>query len=169
MNLSNLRDRREFLKAISIAAVGAALPRRVYSAAKKSVLVFTKSSGFEHQVVKRVNAQPSICENAIAELGKNHGFEVTCSKDGRIFDSLEFQQYSALFFFTTGDLTTSGTDKNPPMSAAGKTAMLSAIEGGLGFVGCHAASDTFHTQPDPQDLSNRYVAHGAQSDPYLRM
>jgi type 1 glutamine amidotransferase len=39
----------------------------------------------------------------------------------------------------------------------------------MGFVGIHAASDTFHTQPDPQDNSNRYVAHGEKSDPYLRM
>jgi len=40
---------------------------------------------------------------------------------------------------------------------------------GLGFVGSHAASDTFHTQPDADDKSNRYIAHGEQSDPYLRM
>jgi len=72
-------------------------------------------------------------------------------------------------FFTTGDLTTTGTDKNPPMSRAGKQKLLDAIRGGTGFVGIHAASDTFHTPPDPQDNSNRYIAHGEQSDPYLRM
>jgi hypothetical protein len=72
-------------------------------------------------------------------------------------------------FFTTGDLTQSGTDKNPPMSPQGKQALLDAIHNGLGFVGVHAAADTFHTQPDPPDLSNRYIAHGDQSDPYLRM
>jgi type 1 glutamine amidotransferase len=55
------------------------------------------------------------------------------------------------------------------MSPAGKQTLLTSIEHGLGFVGCHAASDTFHTPPDPADLSNRYIAHGAQSDPYLRM
>jgi type 1 glutamine amidotransferase len=55
------------------------------------------------------------------------------------------------------------------MSPAGKQALLTSIEQGLGFVGCHAASDTFHTPPDPADLSNRYIAHAAQSDPYLRM
>ena len=167
--IRDMRGRREFLKSVSMTAAAAILPKAARAAGKKSVLVFTKSSGFEHQVVKRSGAPLSIAETAVTELGKKNGFEVTCTKDGRIFDSPDFRKHNALFFFTTGDLTTSGTDGNPPMSAAGKAAMLSAIEGGLGFVGCHAASDTFHTQPDPQDLSNRYVAHGAESDPYLRM
>jgi type 1 glutamine amidotransferase len=39
----------------------------------------------------------------------------------------------------------------------------------MGFVGVHAAADTFHTEPDPKDNSNRYVAHREKSDPYLRM
>ncbi len=162
-------DRREFLRSVAVATASFALPQRLFSAAKKSVLVFTKSSGFEHAVVKRSGNQLSIVENVVTELGKKNGFDANCSKDGRIFDSTEFHSYSAVFFFTTGDLKQSGTDGNPPMSPAGKQTLLSAVEQGLGFVGCHAASDTFHTQPDPADLSNRYVAHGADSDPYLRM
>jgi hypothetical protein len=146
-----------------------ALPPRFFPAQTKSLLVFTKSSGFEHQVVKRQGEKLSIAETAITELGKKNGFELTCTKDGRIFDSKDLHAHQAVFFYTTGDLTQSGTDKNPPMSPAGKRALLTSIEQGLGFVGCHAASDTFHTPPDPEDLSNRYVAHGAQSDPYLRM
>src|SRR5258708_10746558 len=162
-------DRREFLRSVAVATASFALPQRLFSAAKKSVLVFTKSSGFEHAVVKRSGSQLSIAETVVTELGKKNGFDVNCSKDGRIFDSTEFHSYSATFFFTTGDLTQSGTDGNPPMSPAGKQTLLSAIEQGLGFVGCHAASDTFHTQPDPANLSNRYVAPAADSDPYLRM
>jgi len=55
------------------------------------------------------------------------------------------------------------------MSPQGKQSLLDAIRDGLGFVGVHAATDTFHTQPDPENGSNRYVAHGDKSDPYLRM
>jgi type 1 glutamine amidotransferase len=167
--MSHHSDRRDFLRSVAVATAGFALPARLFSEVKKSVLVFTKSSGFEHEVVKRSGEQRSIAEKTVTEIGKKNGFEVTCSKDGRIFDSQDFHAHRAVFFFTTGDLTQTGTDGNPPMSAAGKQALLSAIEQGLGFVGCHAASDTFHTPPDPKDLSNRYVAHGAQSDPYLRM
>src|SRR5205085_12221325 len=70
---------------------------------------------------------------------------------------------------TTGDLTTLGTDGKPPMSSDGKKNLLEAIHKGMGFVGIHAAADTFHPQPDPKDLSNRYIAHGEQQDPYLKM
>lgn len=162
-------SRRELLRTGAVAAAATAFPIEMFAASKKSLLVFTKSSGWEHDVVKRVNGKPSIVENAVTSLGQKHGFDVNTSKDGRIFDSKDFHQFAAVLFFTTGDLTTEGTDKNPPMSAAGKQKFLDSIRNGLGFVGVHAASDTFHTQPDPQDLSNRYVAHGAKSDPYLRM
>jgi type 1 glutamine amidotransferase len=172
--MTHRSDRREFLRTLTNAALTAAtanlaLSPRSVSAPKKSLLIFTKSSGFEHAVVKRQGDKLSIAETAITELGKKNGFDVTCSKDGRIFDSKDLHAHQAVFFFTTGDLTLAGTDANPPMSPAGKQALLSSIEQGLGFVGCHAASDTFHTSPDPSDLSNRYIAHGAQSDPYLRM
>ena len=162
-------DRRTFLQNIAAAGACLSLPPRLLPAQTKSLLVFTKSSGFEHQVVKRRGDNLSIAETVITELGKKNGFAVTCSKDGRIFDSKDFHAHQAVFFFTTGDLTQSGTDKNPPMSPTGKQTLLTSIEQGLGFVGCHAASDTFHTLPDTPDLANRYIAHGAQSDPYLRM
>lgn len=162
-------NRREFVKTIAVAAAIAALPKHIFAATKKSVLVFTKSSGFEHDAVKRVDGKPSIVEQAVTSLGSKHGFQVTASKDGRVFDSKDFRKYAAVLFFTTGDLTTTGTDKNPPMSPQGKQSLLNAIRDGLGFVGVHAASDTFHTAPDPENGSNRYIAHGDKSDPYLRM
>jgi hypothetical protein len=55
------------------------------------------------------------------------------------------------------------------MSPEGKQSLLDAIREGIGFVGVHAAADTFHTQPDSEGGSNRYVAHGDKSDPYVRM
>ncbi len=167
--MSPFVNRRQFLQASAIAGAGLALSKDLLAAEKKSVLVFTKSSGFEHEVVKTPDGHPSILEQAVKTLGEQHGFEVTASKDGRIFDSGDFKKNAALLFFTTGDLTTSGADGNPPMSPAGKQALLDAVHSGLGFVGVHAAADTFHTQPDPKDLSNRYIAHGENSDPYLRM
>ena len=155
-------DRRTFLRTAAIGAAGWALSNHLLAAQKKSLLVFTKSSGFEHDVVKTPDGKPSIVEQAVRELGKQHGFEVTATKDGRIFDSKEFRTHSAVLFFTTGDLTTSATDGQPPMTPQGKLALLNAIHEGLGFVGVHAAADTFHTQPDPPDRSNRYIAHGEQ-------
>jgi uncharacterized protein len=167
--MKKLFGRRQFVKTAAVVTASAVLPSHIFAANKKSVLVFTKSSGWEHDVVKRVGGKLSIVEQAITSLGSKQGFDVTCSKDGGIFDSKDFHKYAAVAFFTTGDLTTVGTDKNPPMSAQGKESFLNAIHNGIGFVGVHAASDTFHTPPDPQDNSNRYIAHGDKSDPYLRM
>jgi type 1 glutamine amidotransferase len=133
------------------------------------VLVFTKSSGWEHDVVKRISGKPSLVDDTVNELGNKHGFSAGVTKDGRIFDSKEFHSYAGMVFFTTGDLTTLGTDGKPPMSPKGKQALLDAVRDGMGFVGVHAAADTFHTLPDPEDRSNRYIAHGDQEDPYLRM
>ena len=167
--INDAASRREFLRAMAVGGAGLALSSRLSAAKTKSVLLFTKSSGFEHAVIKTTPGNPSVVEKTLRGLAKQRGFEVNATKDGRIFDSPEFHSYAAVFFFTTGDLTTEGTDKNPPMTVAGKQALLDAVKGGLGFVGAHAASDTFHTPPDPQDNSNRYIAHGEQSDPYLRM
>ncbi len=167
--MTHSANRRDFLKTTALAGAAAALPPAISAASSKSLLVFTKSSGFEHQVVKRVDGKPSILENVVTEISKKNGFQVQCSKDGRIFDSAEFQSFTAALFFTTGDLTEEGTDKNPAMSAKGKQTFLDAIHGGMGFTGVHAASDTFHTKPDAPDISSRYVAYGEKSDPYIRM
>ena len=162
-------SRREFLRTATMGGAALALPGSLFPAEKRSVLLFTKSSGWEHDVVKTTGGNPSIVERAIRKIGKTNGFEVEATKDGRIFDSKEFRAHSAVFFFTTGDLTKSATDAQPPMTEQGKKVLLDAVADGLGFAGVHAASDTFHTQPDPEDRSNRYIARGEQSDAYLRM
>jgi hypothetical protein len=68
------------------------------------VLFFSKSSGFEHDVVKRTDEGQSLSETKLTELGRTLGFDVVATKDGRVFDS-DFSQYDAFFFFTTGNLT----------------------------------------------------------------
>lgn len=167
--MNDLSNRREFLRTAAMAGASLLVPALASAAKKKSVLVFTKSSGFEHDVVKIKDGKPSIVENTVTMLGSKHGFDVAATKDGRVFDSGDFRNHAAVVFFTTGDLTTVGTDKNPAMSTQGKQSLLDAIHDGLGFVGIHAAADTFHTPPDTPDNANRYIAHGAQSDPYIRM
>jgi type 1 glutamine amidotransferase len=163
-------DRRRFLATLGALGTAFATSSGATPAPRRRLLCFTKSSGFEHSVIKRgADGAPSLVERVLTDMGARHGFDVTCTKDGTVFSADGVRPYDAFFFFTTGDLTEAGTDGQPPMSAAGKAALLDAVGAGKGFVGMHSASDTFHTLPDPADLSNRYVAHGESADPYLRM
>src|SRR5690242_8921501 len=115
------------------------------------VLMFTRSQGFEHPVVKRgKNNELSLAERIVTDLSKKHNFEVTCTKDGREFLPETIAKYDAFLFETTGDLTKEGGDKQPPMPAEGKQALLKAIADGKGFVGSHCASDTFHSPGGPK-------------------
>jgi uncharacterized protein len=167
--------RRHFLAALGLTVSAAPLARLAAlaparSAPRRRLLCFTKSSGFEHSVIKRgPNDAPSLVERTLTEMGAANGFDVTCTKDGTVFSRPSLKDYDAFFFFTSGYLTDVGTDKHPAMTAEGKQALLDAVAGGKGFVAFHAASDSFHTLPDPTDRSNRYVAHGDATDPYLKM
>lgn len=150
---------------------------------KKRLLMFTKSSGFEHSVIRRSKPdQLSHAENIVVALGKEHGFEVVCTKDGRVFIPEEIAKYDAFFFYTTGDLTQPGTDKYPPMSPAGKKALLEAIHQGKGFIGSHCAADTFHSPgkrdenqpPEQRDpyivmLGGEFITHGAQQKAHMHL
>ncbi len=92
------------------------------SAPRRRILLFTKSSGFEHSVIKRSGDRLGHAEQILTDLGAKHGFDVTATKDGRVFTPDNIAKYDAFFFYTTGDLTEPGRDKNPPMSKEGKAA-----------------------------------------------
>src|SRR5260370_40831590 len=95
-------NRREFLRTATLTGAGLALSDRLIRASSKSVLVFTKSSGFEHTGVKRVGGKPSLVDDTVNELGNKHGFKVGVTKDGGLCNSQEQQYYAAAVFFPTG-------------------------------------------------------------------
>ena len=138
------------------------------AAAPKKILFFTKSSGYEHSVISWSKGQPSFAEKILLDLGKKNGWEFTFSKDGSKFSPEYLAQFDAVFFYTTGDLCTKGTDGQPPMTPAGKQALFDYVRSGKGFIGTHAADDTFHTDNESKKGPDRYVNHGEQADPYVR-
>ncbi|MDB6021720.1 MAG: hypothetical protein JWQ04_1577 [Pedosphaera sp.] len=143
------------------------------SSKPRQVLFFSKSSGYEHSVIKSVNGKPSFAQQILTELGPQHGIEFTFSKDGSLFTPEYLAKFDAYFFYTTGNLTEAGTDKNPPMTPAGKAAFLNAIKHGKGFIGTHSATDTFHlgeSADTPKDkVPTRFKNYGDAADPYCRM
>lgn len=149
------------------------------SDAKPKVLFFSKSSGYEHDVVKRADKTRSLSEAVLTEIGRVHGFDIMVTKDGRVFES-DLAPYEAFLFFTSGNLTDSGTDNKPPMSLQGKESLLAAIRDGKGFLGVHSASDTFHSkgsrletqqQPDPYIamLGGEFLGHGSQQEARVKV
>jgi uncharacterized protein len=170
-------NRREMIIRTSATALGLGLAGWQWTAAAqpktRKVLFFTKSSGYEHSVIKHNANKPSFAEQILTELGPKHGIDFTFSKDGSLFTPDYLAQFDAFFFYTTGLLTTAGTDKNPPMTVEGKAAFLDAIKNGKGFIGTHAATDTFHTGEGPgfdtKDRTPRYRNYGKEADPYIRM
>jgi type 1 glutamine amidotransferase len=146
--------------------------------AKKRVLFFSKSSGYEHSVIKDPSkpfkagpgsAIPGLAFQVLADLGEKNNIEFTFSKDGSLFAPAYLAQFDAFFFVTTGDLTTVGTDGNPAMTAAGKEALLEAVADGKGFIGAHCASDTFHSPGGAEMTAQRWLDDGDNADPYIRM
>ena len=145
----------------------------------KKILFFSKSSGYEHGVIKLPTTAFSpgggnlVAGTAFAvlrELGAKNAIEFVFSKDGSLFTPQYLAQFDAYFFVTTGDLTTPGTDGNPPMTPAGKQALLDAVAGGKGFIGAHCATDTFHSQGGMKDRTpSRYMNDGDNADPYIKM
>jgi type 1 glutamine amidotransferase len=164
-------NRRHFLRTTAAVTLGGwSFDRSALAAGPaRKILFFSKSSGFEHSVITYKNGQPSYAEKILTELGAKNNWAFTFSKDGSLFSPTYLAQFDALFFYTTGDLCSPGTDKNPPMSPEGKQALLEYVAAGKGFIGSHSASDTFHTNNEANKGPDRYQNHGAQADPYVMM
>ncbi|HEY0073318.1 MAG TPA: ThuA domain-containing protein [Abditibacteriaceae bacterium] len=160
---------RTFQKlALFIAVVSTATSTFAADAPKRKILFFTKSSGFEHSVISWKKGQPSHAEKVLSELGQKHNWEWTFSKDGSLFGKDYLNQFDAVFFYTTGDLTSKGTDGNPPMTPEGKQALFDYVRSGKGFLGAHSATDTFHTDNESKKGPERYVNHGDKADDYVK-
>lgn len=145
--------------------LGLALP--LQAAPKHRLLFFSKSSGFEHSVITWSNGRPSHAEKVFNELGTKHQWEFEHSKDGSKFSPEYLKGFDAVIFYTSGDLCSPGTDKQPPMTPEGKQALFDYVKAGGGFIGLHSSSDSFHTHNESQKGPDRYVNHGKDADPYV--
>ena len=153
---------------LTLLAAAAIVPMLLAVSTPRKVLFFTKSSGYEHEVISWKKGKPSYAEKVLLALGEKNGWEFTFSKDGSLFTPEYLAQFDTVMFYTTGDLCSPGTDGNPPMTMAGKEALFEYVKSGRGFVGTHSASDTFHTANEALKGPERYKNHGKDADPYVR-
>ena len=96
------------------------------------VLLFTKTTGFRHPSIPTAVA-------AVDRLGHEHGFAVDHTEDEDRFADRELARYAAVIFLsTTGE---------PIADQAHRRAFRRYIARGGGFLGIHAASDSFYRWP----------------------
>lgn len=146
-----------------------AIRRAVADGPRKKILYFTKSAGFLHSVVARDGEAPAHSEKILTEIGKAHGFDVTASKDGRLFEPDRIGEWDGFVFYASGDLSTPGTDGAPPLSAEGERALLGAIRAGKGFVGVHPATLGYQAvrglgadDPLGRMIGGEFISHGPE-------
>ena len=93
------------------------------------LLYLTLSKGYHHKAV-----EPS--EPILKEIGEKSGaFTVDVTQDVGAFTKENLKQYSAVMFYTTGEL---------PFTDGEKSALVDFLKSGHGFVGVHSATDTLY-------------------------
>ncbi len=104
-------------------------PRSVKTASVRDetrVLVYSRTAGYRHRSI------PAGIE-AMRRLGDEHGFEVLATEDPALFTDESLADFDVvLFLSTTGDV----------LDEEGEGALERFVQGGGGWVGIHAASDT---------------------------
>ncbi len=112
---------------VASAAPGAAEPAH----APFRILVFSRTTGYRH-------ASIPAAVTAVEVLGSLHNFAVEATEDPAVFSDSTLARFAAVVFLnTTGDV----------LSDAQQAAFERYIQGGHGFVGVHAASDTEYGWP----------------------
>jgi type 1 glutamine amidotransferase len=104
----------------------------IQAPARFRVLVFTKTTGFRHDSIPVGIA-------IIRRIGREHRFAVDQTEDEGAFTDRNLARYDALVFLsTTGE---------PIARQDHRRAFQRYIRGGGGFLGIHAASDSFEDWP----------------------
>lgn len=119
------------------------------------VLVFSATAGYRHASITNGIA-------LIKALGATNNFAVDATEDATWFTDGNLAQYKALIFLnTTGDVLT---------NAQQVSALQHYVEAGGGWVGVHAASDTFHNWPWYGQLVSAYfVSHPSIQQATIRV
>lgn len=137
----------------------------IFSYSQNRILVFHKTNEFRHG---SINAGIAMFE----DLGnENNDWVTDNSLDASVFNTANLAQYDAVVF-----LNTSGSDENGGngdlLSASEKLALENFMANGKGFIGVHAATDTYRdgvwpfynelvgaiVQTSPNHTANNYNA-----------
>lgn len=141
-------------------AIAKALPEKAFAkpAKPRKVLIFSKTAGFRHASIPTGKL-------ALTELGKKTGaFETVISDDLENFEPKTIDQFDAIVFLSTTmdpfspteGMTDDQKKDAEKRSERLKKSLMSFVKGGKGFVGIHAATDTFYNWSDYGDMIGGY-------------
>ena len=153
------------LVTMSNVAVTTALAEEAKSTTR--ILFFTKSQRTEHSVIKQTDGKPSFAKKVLADLAAANNWEITTTKDGGFITAENLAKFDLLLFYTNGTLTEKAVDGSPPLTAAGKAALIKAVRNGKPLLAIHTALTTFNRQPGKVDpylemLGGEGISHNAQ-------
>ena len=127
---------------------------------ERKILFFSRSVLFEHPVIARQGQELSFSEKAFVDMTRPAGLEISCTKDGRVFDG-DLDEFAAVVSYSCGSaedmLKAQAKDGSPPMSAQGVERLRKAVAGGKPFVGIHPGFWLL-----PEAVGCGYVGHGSQ-------
>ena len=106
------------------------------------LLMLTATAGFRHDSI-------ATARQVLAELAATRGeFTVTATEDLAAINATTLGGYDVLFFaLTSGEL---------PFTTEQKTAIVSFVRGGGGFLGAHSATDTLYEWPEYLSIIGAY-------------
>ena len=124
-----MRYRRCVLALVTALVLGTVVAPAATAAPRFTVLVFSKVNGYYHDAIPAG-------QQAITELGAEHGFEVVVSDDAALFTDAGLARFDAVVFNNTNGRDGAILDANQ------RAAFERYIRAGGGYAGIHAASGT---------------------------
>ena len=114
--------------------------------AKRTVLVFSRTAGFRHASIATGKVM-------LEEMAKRTGgFEVVISDDLANFEPGKIDRFDAIVFLSTTQNAFHGAADEKLL----QDSLMAFVKGGKGFVGIHAATDTFYNWPEFGEMMNGY-------------
>jgi len=144
--------------------ITAALPAEAYAKPGKprKLLVFSRTNGFRHTSI-------ATGKIALAEVGKKTGaYEAVISEELSNFEKENLAKFDAVLFLSTTqnafapfkeDLDKMSDDEKKKATEYEMTLrenLMAFVKGGKGFIGIHAATDTFYEWPEYGEMINGY-------------
>lgn len=110
---------------------------------RPKVLLLTHAAGARHEVTTRATAaEYSLVEQQLLAAAEPH-LDLVVSQDCKVINPENLKKFSAVIFFTSGDL---------PISPENRAALIQYVYEGGGFVGIHSAAATWKKIPEYQNL-----------------